>query len=85
MTKITLSDLRQILIECAGEDEGIDLSGDIQDTPFTELGYDSLALIETAARIEQRFGVKIPDERIAELETPRGVLELVNSSFADAD
>lgn len=84
MPTITLADLRQILVECAGEDEDADQTGDISDVPFTELGYDSLALIETAAQIQQRFGVTIADDRIGELETPRALLELVNGSLADA-
>ena len=53
MARMTLDDLRTLLIACAGADEGSDLSGDILDTPFEDLGYDSLALMETAARIEK--------------------------------
>ena len=84
MTEMTLSDLREILAEAAGEDEDIELAGDIIDAPFVELGYDSLALIETTARIRQRFGASIPDEQIAELPTPRAMLDAVNTSLAKA-
>lgn len=74
---MTIDDLRTILVACAGESDGV-LDGDIRDVDFDELGYDSLALMETAARIRSDFGVTIPDERIAELRTPGEILELVN-------
>jgi minimal PKS acyl carrier protein len=78
MSKMTIDDLRRVLVECAGEGDG--LSGDIHDRAFDELGYDSLALMETAARIAAEYGVAIPDEVVAELKTPREVLDLVNRS-----
>jgi act minimal PKS acyl carrier protein len=74
---MTIDDLRTILVACAGESDGV-LDGDIRDIDFDELGYDSLALMETAARIRSDFGVTIPDERIAELRTPGEILDLVN-------
>ena len=82
--EITVQDLREILAECAGADESTGIAGDIIDTPFVELGYDSLALIETAARIKQRFGVAIGDEEVAELETPRAMLGAVNSVLVES-
>ncbi|MEU4575114.1 acyl carrier protein [Nonomuraea sp. ATR24] len=75
---MTLDDLRRIMVACAGEDEHVDLGGDILDELFTDLGYDSLALMETAARIETEFGVRIPDEQVAELTTPRALLDFVS-------
>ncbi|GAB1644469.1 acyl carrier protein [Krasilnikovia sp. MM14-A1259] len=82
MNTITMEDLRRILISCAGESD--DLSGDIIDREFEELGYDSLALMETAARIEQEYGVRIPDEHLVELHTPRAVLEAVKGALVNA-
>jgi act minimal PKS acyl carrier protein len=81
MSEMTIADLRRILTECAGEDESVDLAGTIDETPFRELGYDSLALMETAARIKQEFGVQIPDEEIIEVDTPGEMLALVNRSL----
>jgi len=78
MSLMNLDDLRRVLIECAGETDGVDLSGDIIDADFEEIGYDSLALMETATRIESRFGVTISDEAAAEVRTPRELLDLVN-------
>lgn len=85
---MNIDDLRRILVECAGEDETGSLDGDILDVPFADLGYDSLALMETASRIKQEFGVVILDEDIATVETPRVLLgivsDLANSSAASA-
>ncbi|WP_179816048.1 acyl carrier protein [Allostreptomyces psammosilenae] len=75
---MALDDIRRLLTACAGADGNAALAGDIMDTDFGDLGYDSLALMEMAARIEQERGVKIPDEVITELRTPRAVLETVN-------
>ena len=60
MNAFTLDDLRRILRACAGEAESIDLDGDIVDIPFDELGYDSLALLELASRVEREYGAAIP-------------------------
>ncbi len=84
MALMTLDDLRAILVECAGEDDAAGMAGDIAEVPFEDLGYDSLALMETAARIEQRFGVRIPDEQIMMLVTPNAVLDAVNTAAAAA-
>ncbi|MGI8664791.1 MAG: acyl carrier protein [Jatrophihabitans sp.] len=77
---MTMDELRSILIECAGEAESETLSGDIADVEFEDLGYDSLALMETVARIKQRLGVNIPGEAITELRTPAAVLAAVNDA-----
>lgn len=82
MINVTLDDVRRILISCAGDLETSDLSGDISDLEFDDLGYDSLALLETAARIKQELGVHIPDDRITELRTPRELLDMVNGGTA---
>ena len=75
---ITIDDLRRILATCAGADESVDLTRDILDLAFEDLGYDSLALMETAAAIRQEFGVRIPDEKLVDLGTPRAMLGLLN-------
>ena len=87
MDTMTLEDLLRILTECAGAADGVaDGTGgtNLADTTFEDLGYDSLALIETAARIAQDYGVEVPDEDLTELETPRALLDLVNRGLAQA-
>jgi minimal PKS acyl carrier protein len=84
MTTMTIDDLRQILDTCAGRDDAVADRDDISDVAFEELGYDSLALLETAARIEHRFGVTIADGEVNEVSTPRELLGLVNDQLAAA-
>lgn len=83
-TLLTIDDLRRILIECAGESDDTDLSGDILDTRFEAIGYDSLALMETAARLENQYQVSVPDDIAVRVATPRELLDLVNGALAQA-
>lgn len=78
-TLFTLADLKRILIEGSGAPEGVDLDADILDTEFDLLGYESLALLETASRIEREYGVSIEDSTIAEATTPRAFIDAVNA------
>ncbi|MBB5082307.1 phosphopantetheine-binding protein [Nonomuraea sp. NPDC050790] len=82
MKELTLDDLRSLMRLSAGEDESIDLDGDIIDTTFKDLAYDSLAVLEMASRLERDWGVIVPDEVAATLETPRAVLDYVNERAA---
>lgn len=82
---MNINELRRILVECAGGDESApELAGDIAEADFEELGYDSLALIETAARIERDFGVKIPEDQLIDVKTPNGLIDIVNNQLAGA-
>jgi act minimal PKS acyl carrier protein len=76
----TLDDLRRILIAGAGTDESVDLDGDILDVSFEHLNYDSLALLETAGRIEREYGVSL-DEGLTDGATPRSLLAVVNAQL----
>ncbi|MEV4498043.1 acyl carrier protein [Micromonospora arborensis] len=82
MTTLELPVLRDILRECAGEDDAADLQGDILDVPFSDLGYDSLALLETASVIQRRFGARLADDAVTRAETPRALLDLTNETLA---
>lgn len=77
-TNVTLDDLRRILREGAGADENVDLDGEILDTEFTDLGYDSLALLETASRISREYAVALEDDIILAARTPRDLIKVVN-------
>ncbi|MGW3135053.1 acyl carrier protein [Streptomyces sp. NPDC001139] len=81
---MTLDDLIRILVRSAGEGEPLRHEGDILDISFIDLGYDSLALMETVSAIEQQYNVSIPDEDVTGQDTPRSLLELVASLRAEA-
>ena len=80
--EFTLDDLRRILREGAGTDEGIDLDGDILHREFTALGYESLALLETGSRIEREYGISLEDSALFEATTPGALIDSVNERLA---
>jgi minimal PKS acyl carrier protein len=75
-----LNDLQRILRAGAGGDQDFDLDEAALDEAFTDLGYDSIALLETAARITREYGVTIDDDALVDTITPRCLIELVNAS-----
>jgi minimal PKS acyl carrier protein len=77
----TLDDLQRILREAAGED--VDLAGGA-DADFAELGYESIALLETSSRISREFGVVIDDDAVTTESTPRALVQLVNDQLTRA-
>lgn len=83
-TLFTLDDLRRILLEAAGAEEGTDLSGDIIDTTFELLGYDSLALLETGSRIEREYGITLEDSALTDAVDPRSLIDTVNAQLSAA-
>jgi acyl carrier protein len=84
MDPFTLKDLRRILESSAGAVEGVDWESPATlDMPFEELGYDSLALLELAAKVQQEYRTRIPDEAIAVMVTPSAAIEYVNQRFAE--
>ncbi|WP_328406288.1 acyl carrier protein (plasmid) [Streptomyces sp. NBC_00390] len=82
MREITLDDLFQVFEEGAGAAEHSQPRASLLDTSFDEIGYDSLAMLETATRIELKFDVTLSDEDVNLAKTPRLLLQLVNSALA---
>jgi len=76
MDPFTLADLRRIMSQ-VGTD-GVDADLLINDVPFAELGFDSLAVLETQARISNEYGVRIPDEALDEMTTASATVAYVN-------
>ncbi len=61
-----LSGLAEIIQEVAGiETEDVTVEKSFVD----DLDIDSLSMVEIAVQAEDRFGVKIPDDQLAELKT----------------
>lgn len=83
MSRFTVEELLVIMQESAGVDEDIDLSGDVADTTFADLGYDSLAVLELTSHVQRRYGITIPDGASAEMPTPRAIVDLVNRRFSE--
>lgn len=81
--KFALDDLKRILLEGSGVDEAVDLNADILDTEFDALGYDSLALLETASRIEREYGIDLGESAMT-ARTPRALVDVINEHVSAA-
>ncbi|MFF8844580.1 acyl carrier protein [Streptomyces sp. NPDC015127] len=77
MSEFTLDDLFRIISSATGEPLDSASPEELQDTTFGELGVDSLALLETATRVEQETGVTIQDSEVPLLKCPRMFLDYV--------
>lgn len=78
----TLDDLKRILREGAGADDAVDLDGDIIDTEFTELGYESLAMLETFGRIEREYGIELAEDTMTDDLTPRRLIGIITEQLS---
>lgn len=79
MTPFTLTDLKSILDDCAGEvTEEVDSPLNL-DRELADLGYDSLSVLELSVRIKRQYAVVIPDDLVTVRLTPRQALQLVNN------
>ncbi|MGW0121052.1 acyl carrier protein [Streptomyces sp. NPDC003327] len=79
MQQITIADLQTIMTQCAGEDEEALSLEEAPDRAFEELGYDSLALLETYSRLERDFGVELCEDELGDIHTARQLVDFVNS------
>ncbi|MGW1404092.1 phosphopantetheine-binding protein [Streptomyces sp. NPDC002405] len=80
--QFTLDDLRRILLEAAGADENVDIAGNILDTTFEVLGYESIALLETGGRIEREYDIVLDDDDLGDDITPRDLIDVVNAQLS---
>ena len=78
-----IEDLARILLEGSGAPEGGALDENALDMEFSELGYDSLALLETASRIEREYGVSVDEADLADATTPGALLALVGRRLGE--
>jgi act minimal PKS acyl carrier protein len=78
---LTIDTLLRLLAQAAGAaDTGVTIE-EVSDTEFDLLGYDSLALLETASLVEREFDVTVGDD-IASSATPGEFLAHVNDILA---
>jgi act minimal PKS acyl carrier protein len=82
MSTLTIDEFKAIMHTVAGEDDVVDLSGDVTDTPMGELGFDSLAVLEIASVVQQRYQIEVPDECIERMTTPAESVAYINELTA---
>lgn len=74
-------DLAKLLRECGAADEAVVVTEHVLDMTFTELGYDSLALLQTTGRVERDLGILLGDEALCDAGTPRILLGMINEAL----
>lgn len=66
------------LAEIVNEVAGVENSEITLDKSFVDdLDIDSLSMVEIAVQVEDRFGVKVPDEELANLKTVGDAVDYV--------
>ncbi len=68
--------LRAIVAEVSEVDEIPD------ETPFSELGIDSMMAIEIVAEVERQYKVSVPEEELKSLTNFRSVYDLFSTRIA---
>lgn len=71
--------LREIVVEVSEIDDIPD------DTPFEDLGIDSMMAIEIVAEVERTYRLSIPEEDLLRMTSFTRVYELVRSKLTGAD
>ncbi|NGO71775.1 acyl carrier protein [Streptomyces boncukensis] len=79
MNQLTYTDLKALILACRSDLEELFESGDLSDTTFDEIDFDSLSRTELAEKINDSSGKEIPDDIVFEAATPRVLLEKVNA------
>lgn len=73
--------VEQKVKEILAEQLGVDISKITLETNVaTDLGADSLDLVEILMSLEDEFGVSIPDEQIAEIKTVKQIVDFVTAN-----
>lgn len=81
MSAFALDDLMRLLASDPAHEEADDLTEAALDEDFTELGYDSLALLELLSKVQREYGLKLPDDAVEQMSTPRSAIDLINAKL----
>ncbi|MGH8685993.1 MAG: AMP-binding protein, partial [Nitrosospira sp.] len=73
---VLLETVRQLAAELHVRSSG-EISATLDDSLERDLGFDSLGRVELIARIERAFGINLPEQVVANAETPRDLLQAV--------
>jgi act minimal PKS acyl carrier protein len=83
MTDFSITELRTVVRSCVGEHDAAEVDDSTQDREFADIGIDSLVVFEVATRLQDDWGIRISDEELEELRTPKDIVDLVNGKRAE--
>lgn len=81
MRTLDLDELRQI-VEIAMDQEVAEFGMDMD--LYEDIGMDSMGAVAMVVEIQRRFRVRLKDEEVPDLRTPRSLLLRINSSLTSA-
>jgi acyl carrier protein len=81
---MTRAELLNLFRTTAGEIAEKDLSALGEDSVISQVGIDSLELLEVIGALEQQLSVRIPDDQLVGIQTVRQLLALVEQKIAAA-
>jgi acyl carrier protein len=77
---VSNEEILQGFAEIVEEIAGVDAAEVTSDKSFVDdLDIDSLSMVEIAVQAEDKFGVKIPDDQLAELKTVGDAVNYISS------
>ncbi|BCJ48001.1 actinorhodin polyketide synthase acyl carrier protein [Actinoplanes ianthinogenes] len=85
MTTFTVTDLRHLFASSEGLAGNPAFGPDELDVALADLGYDSLAMLELAAIVQREYGVRMPDDCVIEMTTPRAAIEYINRRLTEVN
>jgi acyl carrier protein len=75
---VTNEEILSGLAEIVNEVAGVETSEITREKSFVDdLDIDSLSMVEIAVQVEDRFGVKVPDDELANLRTVGDAVDYV--------
>ena len=83
MTTFGLEDLKRLLTSDSNTGDGSEITESSLTDEFTELGYDSLALLELVSKVEREFGIKLPDDALENMLTPKSTVDYISARIAE--
>ena len=76
--------LIKLFRDLASEIAEKDLSALQEDSAISEMGIDSLAMLELVGTMERELSIRVPDDKLVGLVTVRQLLELVEGRITQA-
>lgn len=79
-------DIKQKVFELVSKQLGVDIEKISDDTSFTnDLGADSLDLVELVMELEEKFGIKIPEEMSDKIQTVGDAIKFITEQASNTN
>lgn len=75
----TIENIKEVISDAEVLGDVSDMKNDI---PLSEQGIDSLDVVNVYLLLEEKFGVKIPDEDLGKVQTIDDIIEYINTKLA---